>query len=96
MSYKLKFLPSAWKEWEKLGETVRQQFKKMHAGRLEQPVVAADRLRGQQHYFKIKLRSAGYRLVYEVEENRVTVYVIAVGKRDKETAYRRAAKRKRP
>lgn len=96
MGYKLKFLPSAWKEWEKLGETVRQQFKKKLAGRLEQPVVPAERLRGQQHYFKIKLRSAGYRLVYEVEENRVTVYVIAVGKRDKETAYRRAAKRKRP
>lgn len=75
---------------------MRQAFKKKLADRLEQPVVPADRLRSQQHYFKIKLRSAGYRLVYEVEENRVTVYVIAVGKRDKETAYRRAAKRKRP
>jgi mRNA interferase RelE/StbE len=28
MTYKLEFLPSARKEWDKLGHTLREQFKK--------------------------------------------------------------------
>jgi len=32
-------------------------------------------------HYKIKLRSAGYRLVYEVEEKVISVYVICVGRR---------------
>ena len=39
MSYELKFLPLALKEWAKLGETVRVQLKKKLAQRLENPVV---------------------------------------------------------
>jgi mRNA interferase RelE/StbE len=33
--------------------------------------------------YKIKLRQAGYRLVYRVDDDTVFVTVIAVGKRDK-------------
>lgn len=33
--------------------------------------------------YKIKLRQAGYRLIYRVDDDVVTVSVIAVGKRDK-------------
>lgn len=95
MSYKLRFLPSALKEWNKLGDTVRQQFKKKLSERLENPEAPADRLRGQQHFYKIKLRSAGYRLVYEVEKAEVTIYVISVGKRDGLSAYKKASQRKR-
>jgi mRNA interferase RelE/StbE len=32
MTYKLEFLPSALKEWEKLGHTVREQIKKKTTG----------------------------------------------------------------
>lgn len=46
MSYELQFLPSALKEWKKLGDTVREQFKAKLVERLEQPRVEADRLRG--------------------------------------------------
>jgi mRNA interferase RelE/StbE len=95
MSYELKFLPSALKEWKKLGDTVRVQFKKKLAERLENPVVPADRLHGFDNHFKIKLRSSGYRLVYEVVGSEVTVYVIAVGKRDRSSVYKSAAKRSR-
>jgi mRNA interferase RelE/StbE len=94
MSYKLKFIPSALKEWEKLGPTIKDQFKKKLAERLEEPEVAGDRLRGQQNYYKIKLRSSGYRLVYEVEKKTITIYVIAVGKRDKSSVYKTAEGRK--
>lgn len=93
MSYELKFLPSALKEWKKLGDTVRAQLKKKLAERLDNPVVPADRLHGFENHFKIKLRSSGFRLVYEVAEKEITVYVIAVGKRDKSSVYKNAVKR---
>jgi mRNA interferase RelE/StbE len=95
MSYELKFLPPALKEWEKLGDTIRAQLKKKLAQRLENPVVPADRLHGFPNHYKIKLRSSGYRLVYEVAESEITVYVIAVGKRDDSAVYKQARKRAR-
>jgi mRNA interferase RelE/StbE len=57
MNYKLKFLPTAHKEWK-------------------------------------KLRASGYRLVYEVVDDEVMIFVIAVGKRDKNIVYKKAHKRK--
>ncbi len=92
MSYKLKFLPSALKEWRKLTPQVREQFKKKLDPRLENPHIESSRIRGYKHHYKIKLRAVGYRLVYEVEENEITVYVICVGRRD--TIYKILQKRK--
>jgi len=93
MTYSLEFLPSARKEWEKLGATLRQQFKKKLAERLLHPRVAADALRGMPDYYKIKLRAAGYRLVYRVEDQSVTVVVVAVGQRERGLVYDKAKKR---
>ncbi|MCG5536080.1 type II toxin-antitoxin system RelE family toxin [Ectothiorhodospira mobilis] len=87
MTYRLKFLPVALKEWEKLGEPVKTQFKKKLAARLENPRVPTDRLSGYESVYKIKLRAAGYRLVYEVVDDTLIVYVLAVGKRDKGRIY---------
>lgn len=93
MTYRLEFLPSALKEWEKLGATLRQQFKKKLAERLVTPHVPADRLSGLQDHYKIKLRAAGYRLVYRVEDERITVVVVAVGKRERSEVYKTSRKR---
>ena len=93
MSFDLRFLPSALKEWEKLGAPVRVQFKKKLAERLEHPRVPKDALHGLRDHYKIKLRDAGYRLVYRVEDSTVTVTVVAVGKRERSRVYRDAAKR---
>jgi len=95
MSYKLLFLPSALKEWKKLGSTIQEQFKKKLRERIKNPEVSGDRLTGQKNYYKIKLRNSGYRLVYEVEKKTVSIYVIGVGKRDKSLVYKRALKRGR-
>jgi len=43
--------------------------------------------------YKIKLRSSGYRLVYEVVDNELYVLVIAVGKRESGKVYEKALKR---
>lgn len=93
MSYKLKFLPSALKEWNKIGSTIREQLKKKLQERLIQPVVPADRLHGFKNHYKIKLRSSGYRLIYEVDHGEISVIVITVGKRERSEVYTRAQKR---
>ena len=93
MSFELQFLPSALKEWEKLGAPVRTQFKKKLAERLENPRVPKDALHGMRDHYKIKLRDAGFRLVYRVDDGRVTVTVVAVGKRERGRVYRDATRR---
>ena len=93
MSYELVFLDDALKEWNKLGSTTKEQFKKKLIERLEQPEVPASRLSGSINRYKIKLRSAGYRLVYEVKKEIVTVLVVAVGKRERNKVYKLAVKR---
>lgn len=93
MNYKLKFLPSALKEWKKLDNSLQAQFKKKLAERLEEPHVPSSKLSCFENHYKIKLRASGYRLVYEVVDNELFVLVIAVGKRDKYGVYRRARKR---
>ena len=87
MTYELAFKASALKEWKKLGHTVREQFKKKLAERLENPHVPGAALAGAANIYKIKLRQAGYRLVYSVEDKTVTVTVVAVGKRDRNEVY---------
>ena len=92
MTYKLKFLPSALKEWRKLDPHIQGQFKTQLEKQLENPHVPASRLRDYTNYYKIKLRVVGYRLVYEVEDKAITVYVISVGRRD--TIYKMLKKRR--
>ena len=93
MTYKLKFIPAALKEWNKLAPPIQEQFKKKLRERLEDPHVISAKLRGYESVYKIKLRTVGYRLAYEVVENEVVIYVLAVGKRDKDTVYKKLASR---
>ena len=93
MTYKLKFEKRAWKEWEKLGHPVKEQFKKKLAERLENPRVPSAKLSGHADRYKIKLRSAGYRLVYQVLDDEVVVSVIAIGKRENSDVYNMASNR---
>jgi len=82
MSYKLAFTKKALKEWKKLDDTTRRQFKKKLMERLEEPHVPASSLHSMPDCYKIKLRNAGYRLVYQVDDETVLVEVITVGRRD--------------
>jgi mRNA interferase RelE/StbE len=93
MKYSLKFLPTALKEWKKLDKPIQSQFKKKLSERLEKPHVLPSKLSGFENHYKIKLRASGYRLVYEVIDNALFVLVIAIGKRDRNTVYKKAKKR---
>ncbi len=93
MTYKLKFLPAALKEWKKLGSTVQQQFKNKLKERLKKPKIESSKLIGFQDVYKIKLRAVGYRLAYQVIDKELVVVVIAVGKREKGEVYLKMKKR---
>ena len=93
MTYSLGFLDAALKEWRKLDEALREQFKRKLAERLENPRVSSDKLHGAKDRYKIKLRSSGYRLVYEVRDRELIVVVIAVGRRDRNAVYEKAERR---
>jgi mRNA interferase RelE/StbE len=93
MSFKLRFHELALAEWQKLDESVRKPLKKKLAERLENPRVPSAALSGLKDCFKIKLKSAGYRIVYRVDDEVVYVTVIAVGKREKSRVYETAHER---
>ena len=93
MTYELAFLDEALKEWRKLDPATRDQFKTKLTERLQNPKIPAARLHGGRERYKIKLRNAGYRLVYEVRDREVLVLVVAVGKRERNEVYKVAARR---
>ncbi len=92
-TYELDFIPSALKEWKKLGATLKEQFKKKLDERIHNPRVPKDRLSADTNLYKIKLRSAGYRLVYEVNDHIITILVLSIGKRERSEVYKKALER---
>jgi len=90
MTYELGFVADALKEWRKLDSGIREQFKKKLAERLEGPRLPSAKLSGHPDRYKIKLRSVGYRLVYEVRDSQLIVVVVAVGKRERNAVYKAA------
>ena len=94
MTYELAFRDEALKEWRKLDDATRQQFKSKLAERLQNPEIASARLHGAPDRYKIKLRNAGFRLVYQVKDKELLVLVVAVGKRERNEVYKAADRRK--
>ena len=94
MTYDLAFLDEALKEWRKLDTATREQFKTKLAERLHNPKIPSARLHGSSERYKIKLRNAGYRLVYQVKDRQLLVLVVAVGKRERNAVYKAAERRK--
>lgn len=93
MKYQLTFNPQALKEFRKLGANIANQFLDKLEEQLQNPKVPSARLIGMADCYKIKLRSSGYRLVYQVQDEKIIVQVIAVGKRERMEVYQKAARR---
>lgn len=87
MSYSLDFHPKALKEWKNLNYSIKVQFHKKLKERLENPRVQKDKLSGYENFYKIKLRNVGYRLAYEVKDEKIVIYVVSVGKRENNKIY---------
>ena len=85
--YRLQFVPQAKAEWDALDGSIRTQFAKVLLRRLDTPRVPSAALSGMSDCYKIKLRSSGFRLVYQVRDEALVLLAIAVGKRDKNGVY---------
>lgn len=97
MKYRLRFESDALKEWNSLDKSIRIQFAKKLENRLEDPLVKSSELSGElKGLYKIKLASLGYRLVYQIENLELTIVVISVGRRDKNSVYKTAKNRRDP
>jgi mRNA interferase RelE/StbE len=92
-SYRLQFLPQAKEEWDKLDGSIRTQFAKVLLRRLDVPRVSAAALTSMPDCYKIKLRTTGFRLDYQVQDDVLVLLTIAVGKRDKSAVYEAAGRR---
>ena len=92
----LKFHVLALKEYKSLDPAVKRQFKKKLVKlckRQEQPTPQNAISGMPSGYYKIKLKKAGFRLVYKYQGAELTVYVISIGKRERNIVYDIARKR---
>lgn len=96
MTYNLNFDERALEEWQKLDNGVRTQLKKKLAKIIIHPKIPKARLSGLPNCYKIKLKRAGIRLVYQVQDETITVFVLTVGKRADNAVYDTAHERISP
>ncbi len=82
MTYDLEFKKTALKKFDKLNPQIAEQFIRKLEAILENPKIPKSKLRGSVDLYKIKLKSAGYRLVYQVIDERIVVLVLDVDRRD--------------
>ncbi|CAI3959543.1 mRNA-degrading endonuclease RelE [Commensalibacter communis] len=88
MIFNIEFDERALKEWDKLDKTIQTLFKKKLKQLQNNPHIESARLhRDLANCYKIKLRSSGYRLVYQVIDGEIIILVIAVGKRENKKVY---------
>ena len=85
--YGLEFLPRARKAWSKLDHNTRHRLARRLAERQERPRIESAALRAMPNCYKIKLKSPGIRLVYRVEDDRLVILVLAIGRRERDEAY---------
>ena len=93
-AYHLAFENHARAEWDKLDGSIKEPLRRLLKKRLDAPHVPSAALHGGlANCYKIKLLRQGYRLIYQVLDQRLIVLMISVGKRDKNAVYDAAIKR---
>lgn len=75
-------------ELNKLDHVIKQQLRKKLDKVVENPHIPKNRLSGGLHNcYKIKLRKAGVRLVYQVNDDEIYLLLLTVGKREDSEVY---------
>lgn len=84
MTYELEFSEKALEEFDKLSPDIANQFIKKLEKILANPRIPKNKLSGSntKDLYKIKLRQSGFRLLYQVIDDRLVVLVIKIGRRD--------------
>lgn len=94
MAYSIKVHDDFVAELNKLDTTIKMQLRKKLDKVVENPHIPKNRLAGGLHNcYKIKLRRAGVRLVYQVNDDEIYILLLTVGKRVDNEVYDTALKR---
>jgi len=95
--YDFKFYEEAEKDLSKLNKSVQNLFVKKLAQIIKNPEIGKDlghknnlNLAGLK---KVYFDNKRYRIVYEIKEEKIIIYIIAIGKRDNMKVYKDASKR---
>ena len=96
-TYRLKFTVAALAEWKALDGSVKETFRKLLKKRMLQPHLPGRALKGPLFgCYKIKLRQQGYRLIYTVQDDLMTVLVLTINKRENNAVYKSLLKKLMP
>ena len=96
-TYRLKFTLAALAEWKALDGSVKETFRKLLKKRMLQPHLPGSALKGPLiGCYKIKLRQQGYRLIYTVQDEVLTVLVLTINKRENNVVYLALSKKLTP
>ncbi|MDY3305515.1 type II toxin-antitoxin system RelE/ParE family toxin [Psychrobacter sanguinis] len=90
--YTIKIIPKALKEWNNLDSSIKKQLTKKLKDLTLNPITN-NTVSGFKGGYKIKLKRAGYRLVYQVIQGEIIIVVWAVNKREDSIVYDIARKR---
>lgn len=94
MAYSIKVHADFVSELNKLDPIIKQQLRKKLDKIIENPHIPKNRLSGELHNcYKIKLRNAGVRLVYQVNDDEIYILLLTVGKRADNEVYNAALTR---
>ncbi len=94
MAYSIKVHADFVSELNKLNPIIKQQLRKKLDKIIENPHIPKNRLSGELHNcYKIKLRKAGVRLVYQVNDDEIYILLLTVGKRADNEVYNAALTR---
>jgi mRNA interferase RelE/StbE len=77
--YRVEFLPSAARTLSKLDDAVRRRIARRIDRLASDPRADAVKLRGAENIWRARV--GDYRIVYQVEDERLTVLVIRIGHR---------------
>jgi len=95
--YDFKFYEEAEKDLSKLNNSVKKLFAKKLSQIILNPEIGKDL--GNKNNFnlsglkKVYFDNKKYRIVYEIKEKEIIIYIIAVGKRENMKVYKEAANR---
>ena len=96
-TYRLKFTLAALAEWKALDGSVKETFRKLLKKRMLQPHLPGSALKGPLiGCYKIKLHQQGYRLIYTVQDEALTVLVLTINKRENNAVYLALSKKLTP
>ena len=96
-TYRLKFTVAVLAEWKVLDGCVKEPLRKLLKKRLQEPYPPGSALKGAlSGCYKIKLRQQGYRLIYTVQDDLMTVLVLTINKRENNAVYKSLLKKLTP